>query len=250
MRAWFRYGLMAVVFFAGAPSLVHAASEKDAEALFTQAVNAYHGARYDEAVELNRSVLDKGYSSSALYYNLGNSYLKSGNLGKSIVSYLRAMRLTPRDSDLTSNLSFARTMVENYAPWRRDTIFAPAQKFWSEQELQWTAFAFFVLTGTFLLVGLYAGLQRKRIVLGMIILSLVTAYFIGAVVGRSLYRFSEAVCIQKSEARFEPSAQATVYFKIPEGTELKILRKKEGWFKVERSDGKTGWVPAAIVERI
>ena len=63
-------------------------------------------------------------------------------------------------------------------------------------------------------------------------------------------RSGGGVCIEKAEARFEPSPQATTHFKISEGAEVKVLREKDGWYKVERSDGKIGWVAVAVVERI
>jgi predicted membrane channel-forming protein YqfA (hemolysin III family) len=140
--------------------------------------------------------------------------------------------------------------VENYNSWPRNSVFALVQKFWSAEELQWIAFGAFVVAGTFLLVALYAGLRRKRVMIGMGILGVVALYLLGAVIFQVVDRSGQAVCVERVEARFEPSAQATAYFKIPEGTEIKVLREKERWFKVERSDGKVGWVPIKSVERI
>jgi tetratricopeptide (TPR) repeat protein len=242
--------LFAFILVLGSSSFSWAQDEKAALALFSDAVKAYHGARYSEAVDLNESLLSKGYASAAVYYNLGNAYLKSGHLGKSLVNYLRAVRLTPRDSDLRANLSFARSQVENYNAWPRNSIFAVAQKFWSEKELQWVAFISFVVAGTFFLIALYAGLRRKRVTLITGLLTITAAYFLGAVIFQAVDAAGQSVCVERVEARFEPSAQATAYFKIPEGAELKVLREKERWFKVERSDGKTGWVLIKSVERI
>ena len=238
------------MLFLGFSTFSWALAEKDALSLFTQAVKAYHGAHYGEAVDLNETLLSQGYVSAAVYYNLGDAYFKSGFLGKALVNYLRAARLTPRDSDLRANLSFARSQVENYSPWPNHSIFMPAQKFWAREELPWIAFAAFVVAGTFLLVGLYAGLRRKRVVLGTGLLGVAAIYLMGAVIFQLVDRAGQAVCVERVEARFEPSAQATAYFKIPEGAELKVLREKERWFKVERSDGKAGWVPLKSVERI
>ena len=242
--------LVACSVVAGLASVARANGENEAMSLFAEAVKSYHSAHYAEAVDLNEDLLFKGYASPVVYYNLGNAYLKSGHLGKSLVNYLRALRLTPRDSDLRSNLVFARSQVENYNSWSQHSIFSLAQRFWSEEELQWIAFSTFVVAGTFFMVALYAGLRRKRVMLGTGFLGLVAVYLMGAVVFQAIDRSGQAVCVERVEARFEPSSQATAYFKIPEGTEVKILREKERWFKVERSDGKAGWVPLKFVERI
>ena len=131
MRGFVKNGLFVVLFIIGMGAGAWALDEKDPGILFSDAVKAYHAAKYNDAVALNEAVLAKGFSSAALYYNLGNAYFKTGRLGKAVVNYQRAMRLTPRDGDLRANLSFARSMVENYNPWPRGSIFTLAQKFLS-----------------------------------------------------------------------------------------------------------------------
>lgn len=250
MKAWGWKVLLVLLCIVASVSFARAQSDEDATALFGRAVKAYHGAQYAQAMLLNEELLSKGYVSAAVYYNLGNAYFKSGRLGRALVNYLRAMRLDPRDSDLRANLAFARAQVENYHPWPRRSVFALPQKFCSERTLRWIAFISFVVTATFFLAALYAGLRRKRVVLVTGLLGLVTLYLAGVVVVQSFDRAGRAVFIEKAEARFEPNVQATVYFKAPEGTEVRILREKDKWSKIERSDGKAGWVPARSVERI
>ena len=245
-----RLVLMVLLLLAGSASAARAFDVKEARVVFLKGVQAYHGGRYDEAVALDEQILAAGFYSPALYYNLGNACFKTRHTGKALVNYLRARRLAPRDSDLRANLLFTRTIVENYAPWKDGSVFGPVADLLSGEELQWLAFFFFALTGTFLVVALYAGLRRKRIVLVTGLLAIVSAYLAGAVIFKVLQRSGEAVCAARVDARFEPSQEATVYFMVPEGTEVKILRYKELWCKIERSDGKTGWVPAASMERI
>ena len=239
-----------VILAAGMPAVSAQPDRQEAEDAFTAAVKAYHQARYDDAVALNEAVLAKGFVSSAVYYNLGNAWFKTGRTGKSVVNYLRARRLAPRDSDLRANLSFARSMVENYVPRQSASLFVPAESFFADVELQWLALGALGLTGIFLLGGLYAGMPRKRIVLGTMLLALMTGYFSGAALGQAMDRLGAAVCVGKAEARFEPNLQGTVYFRVPDGTEVRILREKDGWVKIERPDGKAGWVPGVSVERI
>ncbi len=242
--------LFVVLFFAVSASLARAFDVKEAKSVFQKAVQAYHDGRYDEAVVLNEQVIANGFYSSALYYNLGNAYFKSRHSGKAIANYLRARRLAPRDSDLRANLQFARTVVENFVPWKDASPFALPGKFLSADELKWLSFFFLAFTGTFFIAALYAGLRRKRTVLFTGLLGLFSVYLAGACVFQILQRSGEAVCVARVDARFEPSQEATIYFKIPEGTEVKILRYKDLWCKIERCDGKMGWVPAASIERI
>ncbi len=44
------------------------------------------------------------------------------------------------------------------------------------------------------------------------------------------------------EARFAPEAKATPHFDLPEGAVVTVLMRETGWAKVQRPDGKAGWV--------
>ena len=218
--------------------------------LFSDAVKAYHAADYALAIQLNEDILSQGFSSAAVYYNLGNAYLKTGHLGRAIVQYLRAQRLIPRDSDLKANLIFARSRVENHTEWAVNSIFNSAVKSCSLGELAWVTLILLVSFSGIFLWLIFAGILRKRILVILLLPLLLTGYFLGAFIIKMVSTSHEAVCIEKSETRFEPNEQATVYFKIPEGTEVKVLRRKEDWLKIERPDGKTGWVLAKVIDRI
>ena len=70
-------------------------------------------ARYQEtdfsgALDAYETVLQAGFESADLHYNLGNAYFKTGSLGFSILSYERALKLDPGDPDIRANLDLAR----------------------------------------------------------------------------------------------------------------------------------------------
>lgn len=250
MKLWRMLLIFLVVMFMGLSVARADAGRAEAEKFFINAVKAYHEAHYADAVALNEAILAQGFSSPAVYYNLGNAAFKSRRIGKAILNYLRARSLAPRDSDIRANLSFARTMVENYAPVRSVSAFAPLERFFSGNELQWLALTLLALTGIFFLGSLYAGFPQKRVVQGTVLLVLVTGYFSAASFAHTLDQIGASVCVDKAEARFEPNAQATLYFNVPEGTEVRIRREKDGWAKIERSDGKSGWIMSALAEKI
>ena len=77
----------------------------DAETLWTQANEAYLNSDYAGAVRLYESILDEGLFSMKLYYNLANAYFKTGEIGKSILFYKRALILSPSNDDIRHNLS-------------------------------------------------------------------------------------------------------------------------------------------------
>ena len=82
-----------------------------ASPLVEQADSAYTNDNFQEAVNLYNEILKTEGSSTTLYYNLGNSYYRLGQLGKAIVCYERALRLDPTNSDAHTNLEFVNSKI-------------------------------------------------------------------------------------------------------------------------------------------
>lgn len=79
--------------------------------LISDADSAYVNDQFDRAVELYNRAVDSLGGSSERYYNLGNAYFRSGHPGMAIVSYERALRLDPTDSDVRDNLEFVNSRI-------------------------------------------------------------------------------------------------------------------------------------------
>jgi len=224
------------------------------EQVFAQAVKLYQAGDYAKSIELNeRLIKEIGVESAAVYFNLGNSYFKRGELGRAILSFLRAQRIAPRDADIKQNLSFARQSVERYEAEKKmpDTLrWLAIFRFLSDNELKWLVALAIMVTGSVFLAGLYTGLPRKRVVLVTVSSCVFTIYVFIAYAAGFVDANGSSVVLKKVDARFEPTGQATVYFKVSEGEELKIIRHKDGWTKVERGDGRQGWVPAETAGEI
>ena len=67
----------------------------------------YDNKRYDEAIKVYEELVEEGFENSSLYFNLGNSYYRSGQVGRAIASYLAARQYNPRDPDIIANLNHA-----------------------------------------------------------------------------------------------------------------------------------------------
>ena len=66
------------------------AQESSAAGLMDRANERYERGEYAEAAQQYEALIDRGYSDVTLYLNLGNSYFESEDLGRAILSYLRA----------------------------------------------------------------------------------------------------------------------------------------------------------------
>src|SRR6185369_14959299 len=94
-----------------------------APASFDQSNRLYEEGKYNEAIAGYESLLKSGKASTAILFNLGNAYFKSGQLGRAIYNFRRAEAVAPRDPDIQANLRFARDRINGSAsvlpaPWQ------------------------------------------------------------------------------------------------------------------------------------
>lgn len=71
---------------------------------------------YHQALEGFESLLRDGISNGRLYYDVGNTYLRLGDVGRAIVNYRRGLRLMPGDEAIRRNLQVARNACELQVP--------------------------------------------------------------------------------------------------------------------------------------
>ena len=89
------------------------AAERELDSMWDRANTMYINADYTGAIAVYDSILNSGYSSTKLYYNLGNAYFKAGQNGKAIVYYNKALALSPTDADTKYNLAVANSFVKD-----------------------------------------------------------------------------------------------------------------------------------------
>ena len=82
-----------------------------ANSLTQRADSAYTEDNFVEAISLYNKIIQEEGTSSLLYYNLGNSYYRSGKIGKAIVCYERSIILDPNNEDAVTNLDFVRSQI-------------------------------------------------------------------------------------------------------------------------------------------
>jgi len=218
----------------------------DAYTTFVQANQVYKGTNYSKAISLYNKAVSLGFTPGGLYYNLGNAYYRNGNLGKSIASYLRAGQLLPRNSDVLENLNIARAQtIDKVAPAEPPTAlrqFLFLYYKFSLDELLWTTA--FLTALVFILLSIYTFLRISPI-RTLIRITVIALIIIGTTAGVKFHHFSShsiAVVISKEAVvRAGPGDSYAEIFVIHNGTEVKILEKKNGNAKI-RVDKKKGWI--------
>ncbi len=228
------------------------AAEETPQALFFRGNVLYADGRYADAAATYEQVLARGVASAGTYYNLGNAYLKMGDVGRAVLAYEHAARLAPGDPDLRANLAFARDQAggSEMRPWWH-RVLLPLAATWSTDALVTAAAVAWWALVLLCIVRLVRPDARRAASRGAVVAA-VALLVVGA---SAVYRLvtvelnPAVVVIAPSETavRFEPSDSGTVHFQVKPGATLHRLGEREGWVQVGRADGRRGWIERAAV---
>ena len=250
----YTFGLICVGFLISAGALDAQEASLDARQVFVKANELYREGRHDEAIESYENIVDHGLASGPLYYNLGNAYFKTGQIGRTVLNYERARRFLPRDSDLKANARYVRSFIQNSGGSAADSFWERRWKHYARSgttgELEGCVLILFAAMGIFHILGLYRDWPRRRIAVIIALLGLLLIAGGGLLGTKIQMQKNAAVLLSDTAIRFEPSKEGTVHFELSEGAQVKVLDQEDNWLKVRRRDGKIGWVPEQNIERI
>ncbi len=214
---------------------------------------SYADGRYADAAAAYEQVAAGGVGSAPLWFNLGNAWLKAGDVGRAVAAYERARRLAPRDPDVQANLRFAReeAKVEAAPPPLAARLLVPLA-FWatSDELLVLASVAWWVLWLLLAAARLWP-MQQRGAVRGAIVAGLVLVIAGSAAVWRiGTVDARQAAVVTAGRdvtVRFEPSASGTAHFEAPPGTLLDVLAERDAWVQVARDDGVRGWIERSAI---
>lgn len=229
----------------------------DNKLLWDDAAASYDNGDYVDAAEKYTKLIEREAESPELYYNLGNSYFKSNNLGASIWSYRRALKLDPGMEQARVNLDYVRQFnidkIEVKGEGFIGDIWGFVTGFMSANGyLVMLSFSWWLLGA----VAAYMILKPKSAVWPqyLLILSILLVIFSAtASVTRLRYdRFSRwgVLTVPSVDIREGPGEDFERIEVGHEGLEFKILGQRERGLLIELENGLKGWVSLEAVLEI
>jgi tetratricopeptide (TPR) repeat protein len=247
---------LAALWLAAASAAAGTLSAQDE--IFQRGNQLYQAGDYAAAVEAYEAVLASGFESHELHYNLGNAYFKAGELGRSILSWERALRLEPGDADALANLDLAdRFTVDEVAPMPR---------FWLLSVISWwvdllprsmlilaVGVAWLCLTGGVIGRILARADGGRRLGAWIAAGSAVVVLLLGTnlvVRETGVGQAERAVILEDAvPVRSAPAADDNLtLFEVHEGTRVRVDQRTDQWAEIVLADGKVGWVPVGVME--
>ena len=221
------------------------------ERLFEQATDAYNDGEYKKAIDFYTDILNNGEHSTAVYFNLGNSYYKLNEIAESIYFYEKALLLSPNDEETKINLSYAQNMTLDAIDALPETSLSKLYKNITGK-LTFDQWAYFAVASMLLFVLLYilfyfsssSSLKRWMFIGSLVALFICIITIVFAFIQQSDFQHLQPAIIfaEESSIKSEPNEKSQQVFVIHAGTKVNVLGQLDEGHKIKLADGKTGWI--------
>lgn len=230
-----------------------------ASALLKKGNDAYAKAKYAEAIATYQKLVDGGYQSTALYFNLGNAYYKTDEIPSALLYYEKARKLSPGDEDIHVNIQLANLKTTDKLDEAPEFFLT---KWWHAFILGFSLNTLAIISVLFIFAGsvvfiLYrfsqsVGVKKASFysAILLVFLGVVFVFIAGRQANyfeshRQAIVFSGTVTIKSSPARASKDL-----FILHDGTKVDILEHNNEWLKIRLSNGNEGWISATDVKEI
>ena len=221
--------------------------------------SAYIRNDFTTAIQIYEMILRTGESAD-IYYNLGNSYYKVGDIAKAILNYERALILKPANEDVRSNLEIARAKTVDkvtdvpelfFITWLKSITNSMGIQSWAI-----IAISFFLL----FIVSIYFFFFSTKIVARKTFFILALFFLVFCVIANISAAFQRKVRLNRMNAiiispsvtiRSTPNDNGTSLFILHEGRKVFIKDDSmKDWKEIQLEDGNVGWVKKNDLEVI
>lgn len=240
------------MFLVFSASSAHAAATDASPALVSEATAAFDKGDYDTAITKYEQALSIGHVNGHLYYNLGIAYFRKARTGDAMAAFLAARRYLPRDPDVRANIRFLTARVRDKLETESPGGTFHALAFWvrrtTPRELAVTFALASVLVAFFLTATtLVPGLRRIR---SWALIAVSIPAVLAFALAISVHGDEVWGAVARSQAQvYSGPDKNTLVFELQEGAPFRTFARSDtGFWGIELSDGKKGWVADSDVK--
>mgnify|MGYP003997575641 FL=1 len=214
-------------------------------------LKAYESGQYNLAIQEFEKIVESGWESSELHYNLGNAYYRDDNMAAAVWAFEKCLKSEPGHKDAAFNLPLVNLRVKDRVDIPEPPVYL---KIYNQIKIylhpgQWIILGAVLL----LLISLFRMLRlirnmgangpiRKTENIIWVILILTILVGLNAITDY-LTKHEGIIYKDQVTATSEPNEYSTTLFIVHEGLKIKVLDTKDDWVEIELIDGKSGWIP-------
>ncbi len=227
--------------------------------LFSKANKFYMDQNYEKAAETYEKLVAANKVSAEVYYNLGNTYYKTGNIASAILNLERARKLKPSDPDILYNLRIANlNTIDKIEPVPQVFYERWWDDFVNEGSVSSRAFMMIGLLWLALALATVYLFAHKIIIRKIMFFATISITLVALFTWVLIYQqhkhlndhqaaiiFTESVYVKSS-----PDDKSSNLFMLHSGTRIEVLDALKGWKKIRIANGNEGWVVDNTIEII
>jgi tetratricopeptide (TPR) repeat protein len=227
--------------------------------VFDEANKLYLEQKYDAAINRYESIINNGYESGEVYFNLGNAYYKQGKLQNAVLNYERAKRFMPSDEDLQFNLQHVGLqLIDKVEPVPELFIYQWMHSLLTIFPLKTIItllYILFLLTLALFSLFLFAKTyeQKRYTLLGGMVCTVLLIIGIANFFIQSYQESNSKYAIVMTDVaniKSAPDQKGNDLFVIHKGLKVQLMDNVNQWTKIRLADGKVGWIPQTEIEKI
>ena len=230
------------------PLMLHA---QENDSVLLRAEQYYRQNDFSKAIVEYQSLVDAGWTSAELYYNLGNACFRNNDVTSAILYYERAKRLAPGDEAIAENLNLSRSLIFDKVEavpemfiitWGKSFRDLTTIRAWS-----WCSIGSFIALLALTLLVLFSrrmSIRRFAFTTGVLcFLFSITSFSMAYLQKANIERTDEAIVFTPSVTiRSSPEDSSANLFIVHEGIKLHIEDSIDDWYFVRIADGNKGWI--------
>ena len=219
---------------------------------FTEANNLYNESKYEKSIDLYFQILDSGFHSAELYFNLGNSFYKLNDIANSILFYEKSLKLNSNDKDAINNLKMVNNAIIDDIT-KIPEPFVESQLNKISNVLSFSAWSYMSIILSFLflvLFVLYFFSKEPNFKRASFTFLFVLFILVGTILKISFHAYEKnhveqyaIIFSTKTEIKAEPNERSENLLNLHLGTKVKIIDSfNEEWVKIKLVNGQEGWI--------
>lgn len=225
--------------------------------VFDEGVKYYMSKQYEKSIASFQSLVNEGYQSHSLYYNLACAYFKMEDYAHAMLWFERAKRLNPSDDDTEFNIQVTKYKLKDkiealpelfFITWWKSFLNIFSEKQWSVITII-LFFVFFILLAIFLITPVF-WLRKTSFYVGIFTISAFIISFLAAYSQTKIMNNKHEAIImsKKMEIKSSPDAASKVLFVVHDGVKVNIQDKIGEWVEIKLPNGDKGWVLMSELE--
>lgn len=236
----------------------HAAGQSP-EKLASQAADAYNKKQFAEAVKLYTKIIESGYESYPLYYNLANAHFRLEQNTDAILYYEKALKIAPNNEDIVHNIEVVNSKLIDKVEKVPELFY---KRWWKNivnlTDIDTLAIVNILLfTFSLFLLAIYMYLSdilfRKISFWTGIILLFFFGIGVVAASQRNHYMTTQHEAIVYTPTvniKSSPDENSKDIFVLHEGTKVLLLDEVAEWQEIRISNGSIGWIKSTDLKKI